>query len=331
MYDFVERSIQVARDYLRDRDYVVRDGEIVIVDEATARISVGRRWSRGIHQAIEAKEGVEITMDTNTQAKITVQSFVSRFPNIAGMTGTALSSKKEFKKIYHMGVTVIPTNRPPQRKDLPVKYFYSEESKFENVVKDVLEVHQTGRPILIGTRSIAKSDLVSTLLRRSKIVHEVLNAREIEREAEIVANAGKPGKITVATNMAGRGTDIKIDDDVKELGGMHVIGTEMHESSRIDQQLFGRCGRQGDPGSVQLYISAEDKLLESAYGKQSADRYRKTGKTRTDSYWISLFKRAQGKVENQHYRSRRILMYNEKQLAKSQREMGLDPILDNFD
>ncbi len=331
MYDFMERAIQVGRDYKRDRDYVVRKGEIVIVDEATGRISEGRRWSRGIHQAIEAGEGVEITMDTNTSAKITVQSFVSRFPHIAGMTGTAYSSRKEFKKIYHTGVTVIPTNRPPKRVDQPIKYFFSEEDKFNEVVKDVIEIHGTGRPILIGTRSIAKSNQVSQLLKKANVEHEVLNARQIEREAEIVENAGLRGKITVATNMAGRGTDIKIDDEVKQLGGMHVIGTEMHESSRIDQQLFGRCGRQGDPGSVQLYIAAEDKLLESAHGKQTAERYRKTGKTRTDSYWIPLFKRAQQKVESQHYRSRRILMYNEKQLAKSQREMGLDPILDNFD
>lgn len=340
MYDFLERSIQVNRDYKRDRDYVVRDGEIVIVDEATGRISEGRRWSKGIHQAIEANEGVEVTMDTNTQAKITVQSFVSRYPHIAGMTGTANSSKREFKKIYHMGVSIIPTNKPIQRKDLPIKYYFSEMEKFEAVVRDAIEIHREGRPILIGTRSIAKSEQVSKLLRRFNIRHEVLNARQIEREAEIIATAGEKGKITVATNMAGRGTDIKIGgesenatkrEQILKLGGMHVIGTEMHESSRIDQQLFGRCGRQGDPGSVQLYIAAEDKLLESAFGKQTAEKYRRTGKTRTSSYWISLFKRAQQKVENQHYRSRRILMYNEKALAKSQREMGLDPILDNFD
>ncbi len=363
MYDFIERAIQVNRDYKRDRDYVVRDDEIVIVDEATGRISEGRRWSRGIHQAIEANEDTKVTMDTNTQAKITVQAFVSRFPNIAGMTGTAYSSRQEFKKIYHMGVTVIPTNRPPQRDDRPIKYYFSEEEKFEQVAKDAIAIHQTGRPILIGTRSIAKSNAVSQLLHRYKLPHEVLNAREIEREADIIANAGGRGKITVATNMAGRGTDIKIGgepqplqrhpdetdesfqqrvndaeakakirhDEISKLGGMHVIGTEMHESSRIDQQLFGRCARQGEPGSVQLYIAAEDKLLESAFGKQKAERYRKTAKTRTASYWIALFERAQRKVDNQHYRSRRILMYNEKQLSKSQREMGLDPILDNFE
>ncbi len=270
-------------------------------------------------------------MDTSTSAKITVQSFVSRYPYIAGMTGTAYSSRKEFKKIYHMGVDVIPTNKPPQREDLPIKFYFTEEEKLAALAEDVQTIHDTGRPILIGTRSIAKSVQVSQLLHRVGIPHEVLNAREVERESEIVEAAGGKGRVTVATNMAGRGTDIKIDDEVRQLGGMHVIGTEMHESSRIDQQLFGRCGRQGDPGSVQLYISAEDKLLESAFGKQSAQRYRKIGKIRTASYWISLFHRAQRKVENQHYRSRRILMYNEKMLAKSQREMGLDPILDSFD
>jgi preprotein translocase subunit SecA len=331
MYDFVERAIQVARDYKCDRDYVVREGEIVIVDESTGRISEGRRWSRGIHQAIEAKEGVELTLDTNTSAKVTVQSFVSRFPCIAGMTGTAFSAKKEFKKIYHAGVQVIPTNKPSQRIENPIKFFHTEAEKFDEVVKDVAEVHDTGRPILIGTRSIAKSVQLSALLSQAGVEHEVLNARQVEREAQIIESAGEFGRVTVATNMAGRGTDIKINAHVRELGGMHVIGTEMHESSRIDQQLFGRCARQGDPGSVQLYIAAEDKLLESAYGKQTAQKYRRTGKTRKASYWISLFHKAQQKVENQHYRSRRILMYNEKMLAKSQREMGLDPILDNFE
>jgi len=331
MYDFVERSIQVFRDYKSDRDYVVRDGEIVIVDEATGRISEGRRWSRGIHQAIEAKEHVKVSVDTATHAKITVQSFVSRYPHMAGMTGTADTSAKEFKKIYGMGVSVIPTNRKRQRVELPIKYFATEAEKLEQVAADVKEVHELGRPILIGTRSIAKSEIVSQALRQIGVEHDVLNARQIEREAEIVESAGQKGRVTVATNMAGRGTDIKIDDEVRELGGLHVVGTEMHESSRIDQQLFGRCGRQGDPGTVQLYICAEDKLLESAFGKQKADRIRKTSKIRGRRYWIRLFEKAQNKVESQHYRSRKILMFNEKQLAKSQREMGLDPILDNFE
>ena len=331
MYDFVERAIQVARDFKMDRDYVIRDGEVVIVDESTGRIAEGRRWSRGIHQAIEAKERVEITLDTSTAAKITVQSFVSRFPFIAGMTGTAYTSRKEFKKIYHTGVEIIPTNKPRQRIEHPIKFFHTEAEKFQQVVLDTAEIHNTGRPILIGTRSIAKSEQLSILLREAGVEHEVLNAREVEREAQIVESAGEFARVTVATNMAGRGTDIKINAHVRELGGMHVIGTEMHESSRIDQQLFGRCGRQGDPGSVQLYIAAEDKLLESAFGRQTAQKYRRTGKNRIASYWIALFNKAQQKLENQHYRSRRILMHSEKQMAKAQREMGLDPILDNFE
>ena len=331
MYDFAERAIQVYRDYNIDKDYVIRDGEIVIVDESTGRISEGRRWSRGIHQAIEAKEGVEITLDTSTQAKITVQSFVSRFPFLSGMTGTAFSSRREFKKIYHMPVTVIPTNRPPQREELPIKYLPDDATKLNQIVEDVKEVHALGRPILIGTRSIAKSVELSQELTAAGVPHEVLNARQVEREADIVARAGEKGRVTVATNMAGRGTDIQISDEVKSLGGLHVIGTEMHESSRIDQQLFGRCGRQGDPGTVQQYICAEDKLIESAFGQAAAMRLRKSAKSRSRDYWIRLFRKAQSKVENQHYRSRKSLMYSEKQLAKSQREMGLDPILDNYE
>ena len=331
MYDFMERGIQVARDHKRDRDYVIRDGEVVIVDESTGRIAEGRRWSRGIHQAIEARESVELTMDTETQAKITVQSLVSRFPHVSGMTGTAWTSRKEFKKIYQMPVSVIPTNRPLQRRELPVKYSATEAEKWQQIVQDVIEIHSQGRPILVGTRSIAKSEILAKHFSAANVPHEVLNARQIEREADIVAAAGEKGRVTVATNMAGRGTDIKISDEVKALGGLHVIGTEMHESSRIDQQLFGRCGRQGDPGTVQLYISADDQLLEAAFGLPTAIRYRKSAKSRGRNYWISMFKKAQNKVENQHYRSRKILMFSEKQLAKSQREMGLDPILDNFE
>ena len=331
MYDFIERAIQVHRDYEADREYVIRDDEIVIVDEATGRLSEGRRWSRGIHQAIEAKENVKVTVETETQAKITVQSFVSRFPMIAGMTGTAISATKEFRKIYRTPVTVIPPNRKSQRKEQPIHFSKTESEKWAAVLNNIKEVFATERPILIGTRSISKSELLSRLLKQEGILHSVLNARQVEQEADIVAAAGQRGRVTVATNMAGRGTDIKIDSAVAELGGLHVVGTEMHESARIDRQLLGRCGRQGDPGSFCQFISSEDKLLESAYGKQKADRYRIIGKIRSSRWWIDLFRKAQRKVENQHYRSRKILMYNEKQLAKSHREMGLDPILDVYD
>ena len=331
MYDFVERAIQVHRDYERDREYVVRDGEIVIVDEATGRLSEGRRWSRGIHQAIEAKENVDVSVETETQAKITVQSFVSRYPLLAGMTGTAATAAKEFRKIYKSPVTIIPPNRKSQRAELPVIFKMTESEKWAAVLSEIREIFETTRPILIGTRSISKSDLLSHLLTKEGILHSVLNARQIEREAEIVATAGQAGRVTVATNMAGRGTDIKIDEEVARLGGLHVIGTEMHDSARIDRQLLGRCGRQGDPGSFRQFISGEDKLLENAFGKQKADRYRKIGKIRSSRWWINLFAKAQRKVEDQHYRARKILMYNEKMLAKSHREMGLDPILDVYD
>ena len=278
MYDFVERAIQVDRDYERDREYVVREGEIVIVDEATGRLSEGRRWSRGIHQAIEAKEHVGVSVETETQAKITVQSFVSRFPMLAGMTGTAISAAREFRKIYKSPVTEIPPNRKSQRTVLPTVFAMTESEKWAAVISEIRAIFETTRPILIGTRSIAKSDLLSQLLQNEGILHSVLNARQIEREAEIVATAGQAGRVTVATNMAGRGTDIKIDEQVSRLGGLHVIGTEMHDSARIDRQLFGRCGRQGDPGTVRQFISADDKLLDNAFGKQKADRYRKNRK-----------------------------------------------------
>lgn len=331
MYDFMERAIQVYRDFQLNREYIVRDGEVVIVDEATGRIAEGRRWSQGVHQAIEAKEGVEITMDTHTQAKITVQSFVSRFPKIAGMTGTAYTSRAEFKKIYHADVVVVPPNRPSRRITLPPRFFLTEVDKYHALVDDILQIHQIGRPILIGTRSISRSEFLSKLLQDQGVPHSVLNANQIEQEAEIVAMAGQRGRITVATNMAGRGTDIKINEEIRELGGMHVVGTEMHESARIDRQLFGRCGRQGDPGTVQLYVSAEDQLLDSAFGKMKANLLRKRGKKRSAAYWLRLFQKAQNQVEKQHYRSRKILMYNEKMISKSQREMGLDPILDTFE
>ena len=331
MYDFVERAIQVHRDYQCDREYVIRDGEVAIVDEGTGRISEGRRWSQGMHQAIEAKENLTITVDSHTQAKITVQSFVNRFPEIAGMTGTADTSAREFKTVYKTPVSVIPTNRPIQRKQLPVIVAKDQAEKWRMIVDNVKEVHSTGRPILIGTRSIGISEGLSKVLTENQIEHRVLNARQIEYEAEIVGRAGEKGRVTVATNMAGRGTDIKIDDSVRELGGLHVIGTELHESARIDNQLFGRCGRQGDPGTVQQYISWTDQLLETAYGMETANKCRKRGGSRSRRWWIDLFYKAQQSLETRHYRSRKVLMFNERMLAKSQREMGLDPILDNYD
>ncbi len=331
MYESVERAIQVFRDYRLDRDYVVRGGEVMIVDEATGRVSHGRRWSRGIHQAIEAKESLDVTIESKTEAKITVQAYVNRFQFISGMTGTAISSAREFRKVYHTPVRVIPPNKPSQRRTLPSIATSNEADKWAAVVEEIANVHSVGRPVLVGTRSIAKSELLAALLKERGIPHLVLNANHIEREAEIVAHAGEMGRVTVATNMAGRGTDIQIGDEVRGLGGLHVIGTELHESSRIDRQLFGRCARQGDPGTIRQFFAHDDQLLDVAFGVARATWYRKIGKLRKIGWWEGLFRRAQRKVENRHYRARKILMYNETALAKSQREMGLDPILDHLD
>jgi preprotein translocase subunit SecA len=247
------------------------------------------------------------------------------------MTGTAVSASREFRKVYHTTVDVVPPNRRSRRQELPTIFAHSEKEKWAAVLKEIKQVFGTTRPILIGTRSIEKSELISRLLNREGILHSVLNARQVEREAEIIASAGEAGRVTVATNMAGRGTDIKISPHIAELGGLHVIGTEMHDSARIDRQLSGRCGRQGDPGSYRQFISAEDQLLETAFGRLKAMRYRKIGKIRSNRWWIELFRKAQRKVEDQHYRARRILMYNEKMHARTHREMGLDPILDVYD
>ncbi|HMP78861.1 MAG TPA: helicase-related protein, partial [Pirellulaceae bacterium] len=330
MYEFVERAIQVYRDYHLDREYVVRDGEVLIVDEATGRISHGRRWSRGIHQAIEAKERLDVTPETRSQAKITVQAFVNRFPIVAGMTGTAATSRREFAKVYRIKVAVVPPNRPLQQHVYSPVVTRTAADKWLAIAEEIDQLRQAGRAILVGTRSIAKSEHLSQLLHQKRIEHVVLNANQIEREAEIVSLAGRAQRVTVATNMAGRGTDIQIEPSVREAGGLHVICSEMHDSSRIDWQLFGRCARQGDPGSVRQFISHEDELIDLAYGVRRASRFRKVGATRPAEWWVRLFRNAQRKVERRHFRARRLLMYNEKNLIKTQREMGLDPILDHL-
>ncbi|GAB4330209.1 MAG: preprotein translocase subunit SecA [Dehalococcoidia bacterium] len=246
----------------RDQHYVVRDGEIVIVDEFTGRMMPGRRWSHGIHQAVEAKEGVAIQRESITYATITFQNFFRLYDKLAGMTGTAETEAEEFAKIYGLDVVVIPTNRPMIREDHSDLVFLNEKAKFDAVVEEIIEKHQQGRPVLVGTTSIEKSEYLSTLLTRRGIPHEVLNAKQHEREAQIVAKAGQRGAVTIATNMAGRGTDIKLGPGVADLGGLHVIGTERHESRRIDNQLRGRAGRQGDPGSSRFFVSFGDDIMK---------------------------------------------------------------------
>jgi len=264
----LEEALRAHALFKRDRDYVVKDGEIVIVDEFTGRLMPGRRYSEGLHQALEAKEGLRVQQESDTLATISFQNFFRLYRKLAGMTGTAKTEEEEFWKIYGLEVVVIPTNRPMIRVDLPDKVYKTEEAKWQAIVDDIEERHKKGQPLLVGTVSIEKNEMLSLRLRRRGIKHEVLNAKNHEREAAIIAKAGKVGAVTVATNMAGRGTDIKVEREALKLGGLHVIGTERHEARRIDNQLRGRTGRQGDPGSTQFYVSLEDDLMRLFGGEQ---------------------------------------------------------------
>ncbi len=277
LYQYTERAIKVRRDFILDREYVVREGEIVIVDEYTGRLAEGRKWRDGIHQAIEAKERIEVTVPTGQAARITVQDLFLRYRHLAGMTGTGKTSAREFRKIYKKRVIPIPTNKPVRRKRLPPRIFGTAAAKWAAIVEEVRAMHLAGRPVLIGTRSIDKSEHLSSLLSAADIEHRVLNAREIAKEAQIVAAAGQTGKVTVATNMAGRGTDIKLGQGVADVGGLHVIVTEMHDAARIDRQLMGRCGRQGDPGTCRTFVSLEDDILGVGFGPKAAKKYEAVG------------------------------------------------------
>jgi preprotein translocase subunit SecA len=329
LYEYIERAIRVLRDYHLDRQYVVRDGEIVIVDEFTGRLAEGRKWRDGIHQAVEANAGVEISIPTGQAARITVQDLFLRYKYLAGMTGTAATSAGELRKIYKTPVLQVPTNRPPQRKKLPDIVCADMMDKFERIVHEVREVHAQGRPVLIGTRSIDKSNILASMLRQQGMKVQILNANEIEREAEIVADAGQLGQITVATNMAGRGTDVKLQDNVRALGGMMVICTELHDAARIDRQLIGRCGRQGDPGTHRQYLALDDEILRNGFGLKASEKYKLLGQQgRFSDSMAPVFRKAQRKVERKHFRDRMALLYHEKERTKIQRDMGQDPYLD---
>lgn len=264
----LEQALRAEALFKKDRDYVVKDGEIIIIDEFTGRMMFGRRYSEGLHQAIEAKENVEVKRESITLATISFQNLFRLYKKLSGMTGTAKTEQEEFHKIYDLDVIVIPTNRPMIRKDLPDRIFRTEEGKFVAVAHEIKERNGKGQPLLVGTISIEKSEKLSRMLRREGVKHQVLNAKHHEREAKIIARAGEKGMVTIATNMAGRGVDIVLGDGVKELGGLHVLGTERHESRRIDNQLRGRTGRQGDPGSTQFYVSMEDDLMRIFGGER---------------------------------------------------------------
>lgn len=257
----IEQALRAHALFMLDRDYVVKDGEVVIVDEFTGRLMPGRRFSEGLHQALEAKEGVEVKRESKTLATITFQNYFRIYKKLAGMTGTASTEAEEFESIYNLPVISVPTHKPLIRKDLSDLVYKNERGKFKAVVREIKSRYETGQPVLVGTISIEKSEQLSTLLHKENVPHQVLNAKFHEKEAEIIALAGQKGAVTIATNMAGRGTDIQLGPEVVELGGLHVLGTERHESRRIDNQLRGRSGRQGDPGSTQFYVSMEDDLM----------------------------------------------------------------------
>lgn len=266
----IEQALKAETLFMKDRDYVVKDLEVIIVDEFTGRLMFGRRYSEGLHQAIEAKEGVQIQKESKTLATISFQNYFRLYSKLAGMTGTAVTEAEEFHKIYGLEVNIVPTNKPMVRKDLSDHVYKTERAKYEAVVRDIEEKFEVGQPVLVGTTSIERNELISTLLKRKNIPHQVLNAKYHEKEAQIIARAGEPKEVTVATNMAGRGVDIKLTPKLKELGGLHVIGTERHESRRIDNQLRGRSGRQGDPGSSRFYVSLQDDIMRLFGGDQVA-------------------------------------------------------------
>jgi len=257
----LEQALRAQVLFQRDRDYVVKNGQVIIVDNFTGRLMPGRRFSEGLHQALEAKEGVEIQRESRTLATITFQNYFRLYKKLAGMTGTAATSAEEFAKVYNLEVVVIPTHKPMIRQDLPDRIYKTERGKFKAIIEEIKKRNKKGQPILVGTIAIEKSEFLSALLRREGLTHQILNAKHHEQEAKIISEAGEAGTITIATNMAGRGTDIKLGKGVVEKGGLHIIGTERHEARRIDNQLRGRAGRQGDPGSTQFFISMEDEMM----------------------------------------------------------------------
>jgi preprotein translocase subunit SecA len=331
LYDAVERALRARRFFTRDRQYVVRDDKIVIIDEFTGRAAEGRSWRDGLHQAVEAKEAIEVTVPSGHAARITIQDLFARWPHLAGMTGTIATSAGEISRTYGVAVGAVPTNKPAIRERLPTVVCGDYQEKLGRIVAEVQDMHAIGRPVLIGTRSIDKSEDLSRLLEAAGLRHTVLNARHIEKEADIVSQAGQLGQITVSTNMAGRGTDIKLGPGVEELGGLHVICTELHDSARIDRQLVGRCGRQGDPGTWRLYVACDDEILIAGYGPKRAARIAARIRRRLSAnseQLFRVFKHAQQRVEARHRRQRRILEYVERQRAEAHVQMSQDPYLD---
>ena len=331
LIEAVERALYAHVRFSRDHHYMINhENKIVIIDEGTGRPMPDRHWRDGLHQAVEAKEGVPITMQSEHAAQITYQNFYRLYKKLAGMSGTLMPNFRELRRVYQRWVTKIPTNRPVCRQQLPDLVFPTEDAKFSAIVEQVRELVAVGRPVLIGTRSVEKSERLSSLLSQAGIEHQVLNARQDQREAEIIAQAGQARRVTVATNMAGRGTDIKLGPGVAELGGLHVIGTERHEAERIDRQLAGRAGRQGDPGSAQFFLSLEDQLLEGLGPVRQAKlaEIGRRGGSRPWNRFRRLFRIAQRRLERKHYRQRLDLMNYDRQRQEMLQDLGADPYVD---
>jgi preprotein translocase subunit SecA len=294
----------------------------------------GRKWQNGLHQAIEAKERLPVTARTVDAARITVQSFFRRYEHVCGMTGTAQAVRRELRKTYDLRVMTIPTHRPCRRQSFRHRIFRTREAKIRAVIAEVGAIRRDGRAVLIGTRSVERSEQLAVAFQAAGIPCEVLNARHHRREAQIVARAGRSGVVTIATNMAGRGTDIKLADEVRVAGGLHVIATEMHSASRIDRQLVGRAARQGDPGSFRFFLSLEDDLLQLLPEKlrtKLKDRIDAGGEAELDDTWLTIFRAAQRSAEALDARHRKSLLTREAELAKTYRQLGLDPYLEAFD
>ncbi len=328
--EHLEHALYAHHRFRRDQHYMVDKDKIVIIDESTGRKMPDRHWREGLHQAVEAKEKVPIHFPSDHAAQITYQSFFRLYTKLSGMTGTAAQNWWELYRVYRLWVVCVPTNRPILREQWPDRVFPTEDAKFNAVVEEVRRLRGLGRSVLIGTRSVDKSEELSRRLKAAGIDHSVLNARQNEMEAQIIAMAGQPGRVTIATNMAGRGTDIKPHEDVIKAGGLHVLGTERHESLRIDRQLLGRAGRQGDPGSAQFFLSLEDELLEGL-GAARREALIERGKRGGDADWqayMPLFWKAQRLVEAKHYRSRVDLMVHEKQRQEILKDLGADPYVD---
>jgi preprotein translocase subunit SecA len=324
MYSHLETAISVVRDYHRDRQYIISDGQIILVSEATGRLGEGRQWQDGLHQAIQAREGLEVTPPNTHSAKITIQNLFLSYRHIAGMTGTAKAAARELRGVYKLNVVRIPPQFRSRRRTLATKYFSHEKDKWAAICAEIQQLRAIGRPTLIGTRSVEKSEQLSAVLDAAGVPHRVLNAQRHQAEAEIIATAGQRGMVTVATGMAGRGTDIRLAADVLDSGGLHVVMTELHDSPRMDRQLLGRCGRQGDPGTCRQYLSLDDEILDLAYGLQTADRLRQRrhGSER-------LLRSAQWRLERQRRGSRLAALYHEKRKLRSIWELGRDPLLDS--